>query len=691
MCDGCHDAPPATASHLKHYGGTVAQAAYGDTRITQDFGASGTTYIFGCGNCHPTDPSRHNNGVVEVELYSQTAPDGSPKKLSPAAASYTPGATMLTDSRGYPYTKGTCDNIYCHSYRSWTTPTGVPNPTTCTPDVPADLVTSTTYKTVTWGGTPLDCAGCHANPPRTRYPANGGAAGDSHSWIGPDSGYGPIEFLHTSNMLSQTWYSPFPDPISCMYCHNDTVRQPNTYSYDSTDPAYAVIMSSVPIADHSRHVNGRNDVAFEKQAAVPAIASWQNQKLTNATYDPATRTCSNIICHPLRTHVKWGTPYKGEFDYDCARCHNYGVTCQDAASELSRQPSISSVPTSTLASPGYMYSYSVIASEPGGGTLAYSLATAPIGMTISPSGVVTWIPTAEQLGIVPVSIVVSKGSLIAIQDFTILSVQGLQPVISSTPVTTATAWSPYSYIVKAAVPSGAPSITSYTLTTYPSGMSINGSGGIAWTPTDLQTGSFAVTVTVSAGSNSSSQSFTVQVAPSPVTFTSTPVTTGATQVLYTYAAAATKPGGGTFTYSLPTKPTGMTIVASTGLISWTPTALQNGSFTVTAAATSGGYSTRQTFLLEVIPSPITITPPAVTAVKVNTLYNPSPNITYSMPGGGTFTYSQSGKPAWMTFSTLNGTISGTPTITGNYTITVTAKKGEFHRLERYHHHGDSID
>jgi predicted CxxxxCH...CXXCH cytochrome family protein len=676
-CDGCHDAPPATASHLKHYGGTVAQAGYGDTRIAQDFGASGTTYVFGCGTCHPLDHAKHMNGVVEVELYNAAAPAGSLKKLNPASASYTAGATVLTDSRDYSYSNGTCSNIYCHSYETWTTPTGVPSyATTCTPSVPADLVTMTNYRTVTWGGPSLGCAGCHANPPRTSYPGNGGAAGDSHSWLSDDFGWGAAEFLHNNNMYFETGNA---SPISCMYCHNDTVRQLSAFTRVETIDTIYANMSSVPIYNFSKHVNGAKDVAFEKQLAVPTVSyvygsTWAGQKLANATYDSATKTCSNVACHLLRTDVKWGTPYKGGVTNDCERCHNdFAGSCPDEASALNHLPTIWSTPP-TLATPGYQYSYAVNASEPGGGVLTYALTTAPAGMSISPTGVITWTPSAEQMGSAAVSVLVNRGSLIATQDYTV-SVQGPQPLITSTPVTSSTAWKAYSYKVVAAVPGGMPAVT-YALTSYPAGMAINAStGNITWTPTDLQIGSFPVTVSATSAGSSVSQNFTLRVDPSPITFTSTPVTSAATQVAYSYPVTATIPGGATLSYSLPTKPAGMTINSATGVISWTPTSVQVGSYAVTVQVSGGGYFNRQSFAVVSTASPITITSTPVTTARVGVPYGYA--VTATMPGGGTFTYALPVRPTTAMVINAAGVISWTPTVTyvGTRAVTVTVTRG----------------
>jgi predicted CxxxxCH...CXXCH cytochrome family protein len=253
------------------------------------------------------DPAKHRNGTVEVELYNPQAPAGSLKALSPSTATYVPGSTVYTGTRGYTYTKGTCSNVYCHSYTEWTTPGGVPLSTDCSSYWPPNLVITRKYVTHGWGDS-ITCSGCHAFPPRTSYPANDGGAGDSHSWIDM---YG-YDNLHTFNMSFA--------PISCKYCHNDTVQQLNTYTRDNMD---VTTLGAVPISNFSKHVNGTNDVAFDKQN--PFVYNT-SMSLSNASYDTATKTCSNVSCHLNQTSVKWGTPYRWyDYSYECDRCHFHGV------------------------------------------------------------------------------------------------------------------------------------------------------------------------------------------------------------------------------------------------------------------------------------------------------------------------------------------------------------------------------
>ena len=309
-CDSCHECPPQSGSHVIHFGtASLYSAGYGDTRASQDLFGTASSYAMNCGNCHPLDVSRHDNGTVEVELYSAFSPSGSLKSLNPPSAAYTAGGTVFTDSRGFPYTRGTCRNIYCHSYNDWTTPGGVPESTDCASYIPANLVTTRQYRMPTWGSGPLTCSGCHGIAPRTDYPANDGGAGDSHFWV---DGYG-YGNLHNWNM----GYAP----ISCSYCHNSTVQAQNTWTRDAMDVA---TQSDVPIDNYAKHVNGAVDVAFDTVNNFPYSTPYS---LAAATYNASTRTCSTVSCHQGQTSVTWGTPYRYYYQIECDRCHNFRGVC----------------------------------------------------------------------------------------------------------------------------------------------------------------------------------------------------------------------------------------------------------------------------------------------------------------------------------------------------------------------------
>ena len=183
------------------------------------------------------------------------------------------------------------------------------------------------------------------------------------------------------------------------------------------------------------------------------------------------------------------------------------------------------------------------------------------------------------------------------------------PTITSTQITTATVDELYTYDVDATDLDG--DTLTYSLTTNPSGMTINSTTGvISWTPNSGQIGYNNVAVEVSDGGLSDNQSFVIEVieaegpgyTPTPginhaPTITSIPITTVTVDDLYVYGVNATDPDGDTLTYSLTTKPTGMTINSSTGLINWTPTS--TGDYDVTVRVSDGSLFDTQSFTIHV--------------------------------------------------------------------------------------------
>ena len=164
---------------------------------------------------------------------------------------------------------------------------------------------------------------------------------------------------------------------------------------------------------------------------------------------------------------------------------------------------------------------------------------------------------------------------------------GLAPVIASTPVTSAVVGQPYSYDVNA---TGTPAPT-YTLTTSPLGMTIDGSTGlIQWTP--QSPGSFAVTVKTTNSAGTDVQNFTIDVtAPA-----SMPVLTSVT------LSPGSVQGGvsstGTATLDNPAPADGVVIVLTSSNMSvaqvppnvMVPAGTMTASFTVTTSAVTRNTS-----------------------------------------------------------------------------------------------------
>jgi hypothetical protein len=188
----------------------------------------------------------------------------------------------------------------------------------------------------------------------------------------------------------------------------------------------------------------------------------------------------------------------------------------------------------------------------------------------------------------------------------------------------------------------------------------DGNGGI-------DTQNFSITVT---GGNASP------------TIDSAPVTTATVGQAYSYDVNASDGDGDTLTYSLDVQPLGMSINASSGLISWTPSAGQEGSRGVTVRVSDGnGGIDTQSFSINVASAP----PPPNTAPTISS----SPVLTgtegqaytYDVEAtdadGDTLTYSLVVGTTGMTISASTGLIEWTPAAnqTGSSYVAVRVEDG----------------
>lgn len=301
-CSGCHGAPPASGAHMAH--SSPDTVGYG---MTDSYNTS-ADYVFGCGECHPTDSTFHRNGNVDVQLSSTGAPVGSLKaRNDPAAA----------------YAADTCGGVYCHSGAQVSSgPVGQPlfSGTTYILDShgnftydPYVVTTTRAYKaTPLWssGSISTACTDCHAFPLTTSFPDVKAGVGNSHQWI-DDYGYGN---LHAYNMGY--------DALSCYTCHYGEINLPNTWVRAGDITTY----NPVPIADHAAHVNGQADVAFNTVNTITYNTSSGpvNFSLVGATYNPSEKSCGNVGCHLKQNYVVWGSPYRW-WTNECDLCHRYGL------------------------------------------------------------------------------------------------------------------------------------------------------------------------------------------------------------------------------------------------------------------------------------------------------------------------------------------------------------------------------
>src|SRR5205807_1260942 len=154
------------------------------------------------------------------------------------------------------------------------------------------------------------------------------------------------------------------------------------------------------------------------------------------------------------------------------------------------------------------------------------------------------------------------------------------------------------------------------------------------------------------------------------TVTNPGVTTGTVDAAF--SQTFTQSGGnGTITWSKTGAiPAGMTFHTTTGVLDGTPTAPGSFPITVTATDANGCSGTGSTYTLVINCQTITVTAPGVTTGTVDAAF--SQNFTQSGVGThtpATFTINSGTLPSGLSLSTA-GVLSGTPTQTGTFPITV---------------------
>ncbi|MDX2044585.1 MAG: putative Ig domain-containing protein [Acidobacteriota bacterium] len=212
--------------------------------------------------------------------------------------------------------------------------------------------------------------------------------------------------------------------------------------------------------------------------------------------------------------------------------------------------------------------------------------------------------------------------------------------------------------------SGGISTVSFNLTgALPNGITFSGAT-LSGTPT--QTGSFPITVTATdANGCTGNRNYTLMVNCQTITVNPATIPTGTAGT--SYSQTFTQTGGvGAVNFNLTgSLPTGLSFAGAT--LSGTPT--QTGSFPITVTATdANGCTGSRNYTLTINCQTYSVLPVTISTGTANVAYSQS----FSHTGGiGSVTFSQSGKlPTGISFS--GGTLSGTPTQTGSFPISITA-------------------
>jgi hypothetical protein len=365
---------------------------------------------------------------------------------------------------------------------------------------------------------------------------------------------------------------------------------------------------------------------------------------------------------------------------------NFTVTVSDSSSPAQTKSAATTITigstqltitSSTLASgtDGTTYSQTLHAS---GGKPGYAWSVTagslPAGLTLAAgSGIISGTPTANGSFNFTVTVSDSSSPVQTKSAATSITIGSTQLTITSSALGSGTDATAYSQTLHASggTPGYAWSVTSGSL---PAGLTLAaGSGIISGTPTANGTSNFTVTVSDSSSpAQTKSAATSITIGSTQLTITSSTLASGADATAYSQTLHAS---GGTPTYTwsitLGSLPTGLTLAAGSGLISGIPTTSGTFTFTATVSDRSNPTQTRSTPMsIAIAATSLTITSSALPSGTDGTAYSQTlhasggtPQYTWSITSGSL--------PAGLTLASTTGTISGTPTASGVSTFTVT--------------------
>ncbi|WP_298272310.1 CxxxxCH/CxxCH domain-containing protein [Geobacter sp.] len=234
-CATCHGAAPNDGNH---------PAASGPGKKHGDYLGTGTGSCGFCHTDHTTEPAPFGHATTAgrrslTVRFTKAPNSGGTYSGTVTYPSYLPSQSTTRN--------GTCSDLYCHSDGRGGAP----------------------FITALWSdsGT-MKCYSCHRGQTSDSTEANCTSVGGV--WDSGKSKCTPYLNMSSNGhnkLVGSHWIRKYP----CYYCHSAT-----------TDAAGNII-------DTTKHVNGTKDVKMAPQ--------WNIVGRDEASYDPATKVCSNVYCH----------------------------------------------------------------------------------------------------------------------------------------------------------------------------------------------------------------------------------------------------------------------------------------------------------------------------------------------------------------------------------------------------------
>jgi len=386
----------------------------------------------------------------------------------------------------------------------------------------------------------------------------------------------------------------------------------------------------------------------------------------------------------------------GNLSYTTAGVYTPIVTVSDGAltdaktftwtvSNTNQAPAVTN-PGNQTGVEGATVSLPVVATDADGDALAYTADGLPPGLGINElTGVISGTLDYSSAGLHNVAVSASDGYLSDSKSFTwTVTETNLPPVVANPGSQSSAEGASVSLPVTATDPDGTP--LSFSATGLPADLSINPTTGVvSGTLGYNAAGVYSVTVTASDGSLSDSETFgwTVTNTDRAPIVTNPGSQTDAEGDVVSLQTAATDPDGDTLVYSATGLPPGLTINASTGVISGTLAFNAAGGHSVTVSASDGMLSDSETFAWNVSNTnrpPVLANPGNQTHAEGATI---SLQIAATDPDGDNLVFDATGLPDGLSIDPAAGLITGTLATDGNYNPTVSVSDGDLSDSESF--------
>lgn len=424
----------------------------------------------------------------------------------------------------------------------------------------------------------------------------------------------------------------------------------------------------------AKTVVARNNYTFVPTAMDPEggpVSISMTSASNGITYDEQTNT------------ISWFPTINGDYYFELVAEDSEGLKRQQAffievieGSESNQAPIIISEPEQRSIVLGDSYSYEWLVEDPDGDSLNFDLLSSPIGMSIdSSSGIVSWTPTADQLGLHQIQLIADdlQGGT-ATQAYTLVvhefgQQENILMIVSSPPLSAAVGvhWD-YQIVVNYL---GDGDLT-YRLDSGPGDMSVDPiTGMVTWNPAIVGKIEAQITVEDSYGSSSTQHFyFPVREEPLAFQFVGKPNYFALIDAPYRNPSFLSDNGSGDITYWLGSKPEGMSIDESTGTILWIPTVDDLGSHAVEVFAEEPSLGRASRFysvtVVESFSFMFETPPPTSGAVGKRYWYG----VRASKPESGDVQYELLTAPEGMTINATTGVINWMPSEAGDFNVVI---------------------